>query len=33
LTSWGKHLPNPDISRDYWQKAVLHGITEFPFNS
>src|ERR1700683_2214646 len=24
---------NPHFSQAYWQKAVLHGITEFPHNS
>ncbi|MGA7237614.1 MAG: hypothetical protein WBY44_18155 [Bryobacteraceae bacterium] len=24
---------SPQISQAYWQKAVLHGITEFPHNS
>jgi hypothetical protein len=25
--------PNPLFSQCYWQKAVLHGITEFPHSS
>jgi len=24
---------NPQISQAYWQKAALHGITEFPDSS